>query len=83
MTRTGIGYGDSFVGSAHKGWGAFKAGTTYAPYKKAVDRLTPFAGLLGDMHVMTGNTGGDNRVEFGTRLEHSLWYESPMCGDMQ
>ncbi len=82
VTRTGIGYGDSFVGFAHKGWGAFKAGTTYAPYKKAVDRLNPFAGLLGDMHVVMGNTGGDNRVEFGTRLEHSLWYESPMFGDM-
>jgi predicted porin len=24
-----------------------------------------------------GNTGGDNRVEFGTRLDHSIWYESP------
>jgi predicted porin len=24
-----------------------------------------------------GNTGGDNRVEFGTRLDHALWYESP------
>jgi hypothetical protein len=23
-----------------------------------------------------GNSGGDNRVEFGTRLEHALWYES-------
>jgi predicted porin len=81
VTKTGIGYGDSFIGFAHKGWGAFKAGTTYAPYKKAVDRLNPFAGLLGDMHVMMGNTGGDNRVEFGTRLEHSLWYESPMFGE--
>jgi predicted porin len=24
-----------------------------------------------------GNTGGDNRVEFGTRLDHAIWYESP------
>jgi len=24
-----------------------------------------------------GNTGGDNRVEFGTRLSNSVWYESP------
>jgi predicted porin len=24
-----------------------------------------------------GNTGGDNRVEFGTRLAHTIWYESP------
>ena len=81
VTKTGIGYGDTFIGFAHKGLGAFKAGTTYAPYKKAVDRLNPFAGMLGDMHVVMGNTGGDNRVEFGTRLEHSLWYESPLIGD--
>jgi hypothetical protein len=27
-----------------------------------------------------GNTGGDNRVEFGTRLDHSIWYESPQFG---
>jgi predicted porin len=82
VTKTGIGYGDTFVGFASKGWGAFKVGTTYAPYKKAIDRLNPFAGLLGDMHVVMGNSGGDNRVEFATRLEHSLWYESPMLGDM-
>jgi hypothetical protein len=24
-----------------------------------------------------GNTGGDNRTEFNTRLDHSIWYESP------
>jgi predicted porin len=24
-----------------------------------------------------GNTGGDNRVEFGTRFSHAAWYESP------
>jgi hypothetical protein len=23
-----------------------------------------------------GNSGGDNRVEFGTRLDHAIWYES-------
>jgi len=27
--------------------------------------------------VVMGNSGGDNRVEFGTRLEHSIVYESP------
>jgi len=27
--------------------------------------------------VIMGNTGGDNRVEFGTRLAHAIWYESP------
>jgi len=29
-----------------------------------------------------GNTGGDNRVEFGTRLDHSVWYESPVLANM-
>jgi predicted porin len=29
------------------------------------------------MRVVMGNTGGDNRVEFGTRLSNSIWYESP------
>jgi predicted porin len=24
-----------------------------------------------------GNTGGDNRVEFGLRASHAIWYESP------
>ena len=36
--------------------------------------------MLGDYAVVMGNTGGDNRVEFGTRLEHSIWYESPKIG---
>jgi hypothetical protein len=33
--------------------------------------------MLGDYAVVMGNSGGDNRVEFGTRLDHSIWYESP------
>jgi len=36
--------------------------------------------MLGDYQVIMGNTGGDNRVEFGTRLDHSIWYESPHFG---
>jgi predicted porin len=82
VTKAGIGYGDTFIGLAGKSWGAVKFGTTYAPYKKAVDRLNPFSGQLGDMHVVMGNSGGDNRVEFGTRLDHSIWYESPKLGGM-
>ncbi len=27
-----------------------------------------------------GNSGGDNRVEFGTRISHAIWYESPKFG---
>jgi len=72
-----IGSGDSYVGFAGKSWGAVKAGVTYAPYKKSTDRMNPFSGMLGDYAVVMGNTGGDNRVEFGTRLEHAIWYESP------
>jgi hypothetical protein len=52
-------------------------GTVYSPYKKSTDRMNPFSGMLGDYGSIMGNTGGDNRVEFGTRLDHSVWYESP------
>ena len=72
-----IGSGDTYLGFANKNWGAVKAGVTYAPYKKSTDRMNPFSGMLGDYAVVMGNTGGDNRVEFGTRLEHAIWYESP------
>ena len=78
-TKAGIGYGDSFVGLSST-WGKLKAGTTYTPYKKSTDRMNPFSGMLGDYAVIMGNTGGDNRVEFGTRIDHSLWYESPKLG---
>jgi hypothetical protein len=36
--------------------------------------------MIGDYQAIVGNTGGDNRVEFGTRLDHSIWYESPNWG---
>jgi predicted porin len=29
------------------------------------------------MTSIMGNTGGDNRVEFGYRMAHAIWYESP------
>ena len=77
VTKAGIGYGDSFVGLSHEGWGKVKIGTTYSPYKKSTDRMNPFSGMLGDYASIMGNTGGDNRVEFGTRLDHSIWFESP------
>jgi predicted porin len=77
-----IGLGDTFVGLQNPFWGKLKFGTTYAPYKKSTDRLNPFSGMLGDYAVIMGNTGGDNRVEFGTRLDHSMWYESPKFADM-
>ncbi len=80
VTKAGIGYGDTFVGVSNKEWGKLKFGTTYAPYKSSTDRMNPFSGMLGDYAVIMGNTGGDNRVEFGTRLDHSIWYESPKFG---
>jgi len=72
-----IGLGDTFVGLQGSPWGKIKFGTTYSPYKKSTDAMNPFSGMLGDYAVIMGNSGGDNRVEFGTRLDHSLWYESP------
>jgi hypothetical protein len=81
VVKAAIGYGDNFVGLGSADpthdWGKLKFGTTYSPYKKSTDRLNPFSGMLGDYAVIMGNTGGDNRVEFGTRLNNSIWYESP------
>jgi predicted porin len=77
VTKAGIGYGDSFVGISGNEWGKVKFGTTYTPYKKSTDRMNPFSGMLGDYSVVMGNSGGDNRVEFGSRIDHSIWYESP------
>ena len=66
---------NSFVG-IDSPIGAFKIGKTDAPYKNSTARMNPFSGEIGDYSVIMGNTGGDNRVEFGTRLDHSVWYES-------
>lgn len=82
VVKSGIGYGDTFLGLSSKDWGKVKFGTTYSPYKKSTDRLNPFSGMLGDYAVVMGNSGGDNRVEFGTRLEHSIWYESPKFANL-
>ncbi len=76
-----LGSGDTFVGFASPQYGRVKVGTTYTPYKKTTDRLNPFSGQLGDYAAIMGNSGGDNRVEFGTRQDHSIWYESPRLLD--
>src|SRR5689334_20918329 len=39
--------------------------------------------MWGDYSVIMGNTGGDNRVEFGYRASHAIWYESPNMGGWQ
>jgi predicted porin len=82
VTKAGIGYGDTYIGFSGNTWGKIKFGTTYSPYKKSTDRMNPFSGMLGDYSVIMGNSGGDNRVEFGTRLDHSIWYESPKMGNL-
>ena len=67
---------NSYLGLAGD-WGAIKIGKTDAPLKNSTARLNPFSGTIGDYSAIIGNTGGDNRVEFGTRLDHAVWYESP------
>jgi predicted porin len=71
---------NSFIGFADPGWGAVKIGKTDAPYKTSTARMNAFVGMVGDYSAIMGNTGGDNRVEFGTRFSHAAWYESPKWG---
>lgn len=71
---------NSYIGLSSPAWGAVKIGKTDAPYKTSTNSMNPFSGMWGDYQVIMGNTGGDNRVEFGTRLTHALWYESPDWG---
>ena len=68
---------NSFLGFQGAEWGAAKIGKSETPYKTSTDPLNPFSGELGDYRVIMGNTGGDNRVEFGLRAAHAIWYESP------
>ncbi|HLX31112.1 MAG TPA: porin [Casimicrobiaceae bacterium] len=68
---------NSFLGFAGKDWGGVRIGKNETPYKTSTDPLNPFSGMFGDYRVIMGNTGGDNRVEFGLRAAHAIWYESP------
>lgn len=72
-----IGLGDTWLGFQGKSWGKVKFGEMYLPYKTSTDRLNPFSGTLGDYSAVMGNTGGDNRVEFGTRADDVVAYSSP------
>ena len=74
---------NTYIGFASPEFGAIKIGKTTAPYERSTGGFNPFAGEIGDMHVIMGNTGGDNRVEFGGRLDHSIWYELPTIGGFQ
>ena len=74
---------NTYIGFANPEWGAVKIGATNTPYDKSTGGFNPFAGEIGDYHIIVGNTGGDNRVEFSGRLEHSIWYKSPTIGGFQ
>jgi predicted porin len=74
---------NTYIGVANPTWGAIKIGKTDAPYKNSTAMLNPFAGEEGDYAVIMGNSGGDNRVEFGTRVSHAVWYESPTFAGFQ
>src|SRR6476620_3969222 len=77
VVKGGLTSRNSYIGLASGDWGAIKFGKTDAPYKLSTASMNPFSGMIGDYQVIMGNSGGDNRVEFGTRLDHSIWYESP------
>jgi predicted porin len=74
---------NTWIGFANPEFGAFKIGKTDAPYQTSTGGFNPFAGQVGDYRVIMGNTGGDNRVEFATRLDNAIWYESPTIGGFQ
>jgi predicted porin len=75
--------GTSYVGLGSKDFGAVKVGKTFAPYAASTAVFnTPFQGTLGSYNVVMGNTGGDNRVEFGSLMEHAIWYESPAWNNL-
>jgi predicted porin len=73
-----IGLGDTWLGFQGRSWGKVKFGEMYLPYKTSTDRLNPFGGGLGNYSTLIGNTGGDNRIEFGTRADNVVAYSSPI-----
>jgi len=77
-----IGLGDTYIGLQNHDWGRLRFGEMYMPYKTSTDRLNPFGSGLGNYAVIMGNSGGDNRVEFGTRADHVIAYTSPTFGGM-
>jgi predicted porin len=80
--RASFGTRDSFLGMEGP-WGAIKAGKTDTPYKKSTAAMDPFSRTLGDYNSIMGNTGGDNRAEFDWRMNHAVWYESPIFNGFQ
>jgi len=80
--RAALGTRDSFLG-VESPWGSIKAGKTDTPYKKSTAAMDPFSRTLGDYNSIMGNTGGDNRAEFDWRMNHAVWYESPIYNGFQ
>ena len=80
VVQGAIGLGDTFVGFQSHSWGKVRFGEMYMPYKTSTDRLNPFGTGLGNYAVILGNTGGDNRVEFGSRDPDVVSYTSPTWG---
>lgn len=74
---------NSYIGLGSVKYGALLLGKSDPPYKQSTARMNPFNGMEGDYGVIMGNTGGDNRVEFGYRLDHALWYTSPKLHGVQ
>jgi predicted porin len=80
--KAALGTRDSFLGLEGP-WGAIKAGKSDTPYKKSTASMDPFSRTLGDYNSIMGNTGGDNRAEFDWRMDHAIWYESPIFNGFQ
>jgi predicted porin len=80
--RAALGTRDSYLGLEGP-WGAVKAGKSDTPYKKSTSAMDPFSRTLGDYNSIMGNTGGDNRAEFDWRMNHAIWYESPIFSGFQ
>ncbi len=76
VVQGAIGLGDTYLGFQTSTMGKLKFGEMYMPYKTATDRLNFFSGTLGGYNVVVSNTGGDNRVEFGTRMDHVIQFNS-------
>jgi predicted porin len=81
VVRGGLTSRNSYLGFGNDKIGSFFFGKTDAPYKNVTQRMNYTSQTLGDYSVVMGNTGGDNRTEFLTRLDHSLWWVSPKWGD--
>ena len=80
--RAAFGTRDSYLG-VESPWGAIKAGKSDTPYKRSTSSMDPFSRTIGDYNSIMGNTGGDNRAEFDWRMNHAIWYESPIWNGLQ